>query len=129
MKTSYFALISSEYPGAIAISCWIPQNTNYIRYPKLAPSKELLNNYKTNPNERNYTAEYFDQLFELNPQTVWDELHELAQSNEPILLCYENPKKFCHRRLVAKWFERELGQIVEEYSLGKASDYVQPCLF
>ncbi|HEY9597454.1 MAG TPA: DUF488 family protein, partial [Cyanophyceae cyanobacterium] len=64
-----------------------------------------------------YIEEYNDQLFLLNPRQVWDELHELARDAEPILLCYEKPGQFCHRRLVAKWFEVELGEAVEEVQL------------
>lgn len=120
MKTSYFGITPRTTPGAIAISLYLPKGRQYLHYPKLAPSQELLQNYRS-PSacavmnvERYYIEEYNDQLFELNPQTVWDELCAIAGDAEPILLCYEKPGQFCHRRLVAKWFEVELGQVVEE---------------
>lgn len=123
MKTSYFGITPRKTPGAIAISLYLPKGRQYLHYPKLAPSQELLQTYR-DPNaaiiyhsiQKWYAFEYFDQLFLLNPQQVWDELHELAGDAEPTLLCYEKPGQFCHRRLVAKWFEVELGEFVDEVS-------------
>jgi len=33
-----------------------------------------------------------------------------------VLLCWEGAGKFCHRRIVARWFETELGIIVPEWT-------------
>ena len=60
----------------------------------------------------------------LDPVKVWDDLHTLTGGNEPVLLCWEQPrdlqtgKTYCHRRIVADWFERELGYKVEELEFG-----------
>jgi hypothetical protein len=120
VKTSYFGVTSAKTPGAIAISLYLPRGKKYVHYPRLAPTPELLKTYK-DPNaailfdlQRYYISNYFDQLMVLDAQAVWDELHQLANGAEPILLCYEKPGDFCHRRLVAKWFEVELGELVEE---------------
>jgi uncharacterized protein (DUF488 family) len=120
VKTSYFGITPKTAAGAIAISLYPPKGRKYSHYPQLAPSAKLLKTYKS-PSaatlfdlERYYTDEFFNQLFDLNPKTVWDELHQLAKGAEPVLLCYEKPGEFCHRRLVAKWFEVELGELVEE---------------
>lgn len=121
MKTSCFSLTPKSTPGAIAISLYPPRWHKSPHYPKLAPSAQLLKIYKDpnaaifyHPIEKWYTVEYFQQLVELDPQTIWKELHELADGAEPILLCYEKPGQFCHRQLVAKWFAAELGEAVEE---------------
>jgi hypothetical protein len=57
-------------------------------------------------------------LAKLDPMQIWNRLHELAEGAEPVLLCYERPPftmtNFCHRRLVAEWFEREMGVEVPE---------------
>jgi hypothetical protein len=54
----------------------------------------------------------------LDPQQTWDQLHELAAGAEPVLLCWEQPpfteSNFCHRRMAATWFRRELGEVVDE---------------
>ena len=53
---------------------------------------------------------YYDEILNmLNPRKVFDEIGENS-----ILLCYEKSGKFCHRRLVADWIEKELGIEVPE---------------
>ena len=37
--------------------------------------------------------------------------------NNSILLCYENNKDFCHRHIVAAWFEIMLGIKVDEVKI------------
>jgi len=58
-----------------------------------------------------YRAAYQEILDRLDPRKVYQELGEDA-----ILLCWEKPGEFCHRRLVAEWLERELGVEVPEYA-------------
>lgn len=57
---------------------------------------------------------YGEQLLALDPHQVVDELHTLTAGADPILLCYETPSKFCHRRLVAQWLEQSLNIQVPE---------------
>jgi uncharacterized protein (DUF488 family) len=42
-------------------------------------------------------------------------LRELG-GNNLILLCWEAPGEFCHRRVVAAWLQKELGLVVEEFN-------------
>ena len=64
-----------------------------------------------------YREIYFGEILaNLNPQQVWDDLHRLVDC-EPVLLCWERlniPGAWCHRRMVAEWFDIELGRVVEE---------------
>jgi hypothetical protein len=67
-----------------------------------------------------YGPRYAKILAGLNPRATWDQLHALAGGAEPVLLCFERPPfrypdNLCHRRRVADWFEKELGEIVPEY--------------
>ena len=67
-----------------------------------------------------YKVLYDATLARMDPKQVWNELHEMAGGREPVLLCFERPPlvvpdNWCHRRMVADWFERELGDVVEEY--------------
>lgn len=54
-------------------------------------------------------------LSKLDPQKTFDELGDNA-----ILLCHEKADdiltstRFCHRRMVAEWFHKHLGVVVEE---------------
>lgn len=48
-------------------------------------------------------------LTKVDPQTIARIYGEYA-----ILLCWEAKEKFCHRRIVAEWLERELNIEVPE---------------
>ncbi len=125
MKTSSFNQYSGV--GRISIACYAPSwaKRGFKIYPKLNPKREWLKIYDKALYTKLYTEEI---LSKLDAQTVWDELHVLAHPYEPILLCWERPpfndRNFCHRRIIAEWFEKELGKKVPEYER-----YVQPSLF
>ena len=66
--------------------------------------------------EELYTNLYYEKVLKkLDPQEVYNQLGDNA-----VLLCYEkwadieSGKTFCHRRIVAKWLENNLGVKVEE---------------
>lgn len=90
MKTSNFW----HYPtgeNRIVIARAVPQGieAGYRRYPKLAPGSWFKNpEYKNN--QETYRERYFTEILApLSPVEVWEELHQLADSEEPILLCWE----------------------------------------
>lgn len=70
--------------------------------------------------EASYRVEFQKILDRLDPQKVFNDLRPDA-----ILLCWEPPGKFCHRRLVAEWLESHLGIEVPEYEVTPR----QPALF
>lgn len=109
MKTSYYRKVKGTDPGAISISRGTPRGRRYNRYPQLAPGPW----FKSVPLDR-YKVLYQEILNELNPMTVWNDLHRLAEGAEPILLCFETPNQFCHRQMVASWFEENLCESVLE---------------
>ena len=79
-------------------------------YKKLAPKYYFLHKYKLDGDEEFYTQQYqAEVLDQLDPKEVLRDLGEDA-----VLLCYEKPGQFCHRRLVAKWLEEKLGIEVKE---------------
>ena len=108
MKTSYF----SKYKGteAVAISGGIPLWYKGRWYNQLAPKYWFFQKYKKDRDKEHYIECYNrDVLGQLDAQTVYNQLGEDA-----VLLCYEKSGEFCHRRLVADWFKRELGIDVPE---------------
>lgn len=119
MKTSNFW----HYPtgsNRIVIARAVPRSieAGYRRYPKLAPGSWFKNpEYKNN--QEAYRERYVAEILSpLNPVEVWEQLHHLAGDEEPILLCWEplkKPGEWCHRRMVAEWFEEKLGTTVPEY--------------
>lgn len=113
MKTaSHFTYFG---PGRIAISQGAPRGAKagYKIYRKLAPTREML--------KRHYKQEEFVEkiLGALDPAEQWDALHHLHGPDvEPVIQCFEKPPftadNWCHRRLVAEWFENALGVSVPE---------------
>lgn len=84
------------------------------KYKKLMPKyewwKKWHDEYHYCPESREsllfYVKHYTKTvLAELDANEVAAELNSIAgNENDVALLCYEDPTKFCHRRLVAHWF-------------------------
>lgn len=108
MKTSNFSRICRQLDDfgshSVSIALRAPKWYRGRRYPALAPRREMLKMI-----EATYRVEYQKILDNLDPQKVFEDLGEDA-----ILLCWEAPGKFCHRRLVAEWLEEHLGRPVPE---------------
>ena len=115
--TSYFANLK-KLPNnivPIAISASVPNSIDILRYKKLAPTYNILNDYKQTNNIDNYIKEYYNQILnKLNPQEVINELYKLSNNKDLALICYEKYDKFCHRQLVAEWLNNH-GIEVKEY--------------
>lgn len=90
-------------------------------YSALAPKKEFWDQWKKNigtvpelENNKYYIREYWKQvLSNLQVEKVYNDL------NNNILLCYEDNMDFCHRHIVAAWFELLLDVEVIEVSPDK----------
>ena len=114
MKTASWFTWRGE--GRIGISVGTPrgQPAGYRLYRPLNPTREMLHMSRAQ-----YEAIYFGMLARLDPQKVWDDLHRMAGDAEPVLLCFERPPlhdgNWCHRRMVARWFDLTLGQDVPEH--------------
>lgn len=80
--------------------------------PELAPKFEFwkvwhntLGKIPKEASDRYYVREYYKQVLKgLDPAAVLKKIPEGS-----ILLCYETADEFCHRHLVAYWFELFLG--------------------
>lgn len=121
MKTaSHFTFFG---PGRVVISRGSPRGVagGYKMFKKLAPTRELL---QADLPYAQYRERFFaETLNPLDPKATWDELHALhGEGVEPVLQCFERPpldeRNFCHRRMVADWFERHLGVVVPEIEKG-----------
>ncbi|MFA4971901.1 MAG: hypothetical protein WC683_04760 [bacterium] len=95
---------------AKAISLSVPEWYFGQRYFPLVPSGNDLYLYRHGDiDQAEYTVRYLQQLAQLDAKQVYRDLGDGA-----IMLCWEKPGKFCHRRLAAEWLERELGIEVPE---------------
>lgn len=112
MKTSYF----SSYKGnnGVSIALFPPKGYNGRECKLLAPSRELLDWWRFTgktgrEKEEGYKRGYWELIKYLDPKAIFESLDKDA-----VLLCYEKPGDFCHRRLVAKWLETKIGIKIPE---------------
>ena len=126
MQTSNFW----NYPegnNRIAICRAVPRGMKpgYRHYRKLAPGS-WFNTSPYKDSQEIFAERYFDEILEpLNAAQEWEYLHQLSGGAEPVLLCWEHLHKqgeWCHRRMVADWFMKELGIDVPEYEVEKVED-------
>lgn len=122
MFTSSYSSVPDSNPGAISISLGPPRDKLYSRYKPLAPGSW----FRTASFDGYLRLYYQEILLRLDPNKVWCELHELADSAQPMLLCYENNRDFCHRRLAAMWLETELGLPAPILEIQR-DEVVEPC--
>ena len=103
MVTSYFAKEGSN-PDAVAICLSIPDWYRGRWMQKLAPPRSIFH-----LRQEEFVPAYLDYLDTLDPDAIAAELGEDA-----VLLCYEKPGTFCHRRLLADWLEEKTGRTIPE---------------
>lgn len=110
MKTSCFKYYTGE--DGVAICLYPPIDWTDLQFPALAPSRDIFYSIKSGKiNEEEYERRYREEILsKLDPQNIYD----MFKNN--VLLCYESPGKFCHRRIVAAWLQENLGVIVDEWT-------------
>jgi hypothetical protein len=112
----------------VGISRGVPRRfpAGYRRYTKLNPGP-WFNSVSAEEYIRLYAAEI---LAPLDPQQVVDELHAIAGGRVPVLCCWERVGcgSWCHRALVAEWFERTLGLAVPEVGFESLALDLHPLL-
>lgn len=115
MKTGSFKTFAGA--GRISIARYAPRGTppGFRVFPRLAPGP-WFNSVDADEYRHRFATEILGRL---DPEETWDLLHTLVPPGvEPVLLCWEKPpftvSNWCHRRLVADWFEEHLGLPVPE---------------
>lgn len=130
MKTSHFKKCTHG-DGRVSIANYEPKglDTNGLSYYKdLAPTRQMIGGRLT---EADYLQIFTETILgPLDPQKVWNDLHELTGGAEPILLCWcrslPTPTT-CHRQIVAAWLNNALGhEIVEWQKPDKATKAPPP---
>jgi uncharacterized protein (DUF488 family) len=108
MFTSYFGYAGS-LENTVSIARGNPKAYRGKSYKLVAPTWAMIRNMK----EAEYRKAYAEILSGLSPERVYDDIVTLA-GREAILLCWEKPGVFCHRRLLAEWLEERLGIEIRE---------------
>jgi len=114
--TSYFANIKNLTPNIIPIAICgkSPNGWNGLEYKKLAPKYKFFMEWKENHNNEFYIQHFQNEVLDkLDFKQVLKELSDKMKSSSYYninihdsiaLVCYEKPEDFCHRHLVADWF-------------------------
>ena len=79
-------------------------NMDYIHVPELAPTKEILNDYKKNKISWQSYEESFIKLME---QRSIEDKNIKGLLNQGCLLCSEHEPEHCHRLLIIKYLKKK----------------------
>jgi hypothetical protein len=110
--TSSFRL-SGRHPLAVAISNGTRGYEPIRKYQPLVPPWSLVKDSRAGViDTQAFNREYLRQLSKLDPRRV--ELELVDGKPDVILLCWEAPGEYCHRRLAAHWLEKALRISVPE---------------
>lgn len=118
--TSYFAMMRNlpENIVPIAICAKPPSWYEGLIYRKLAPSYDILMQYKRQPNVELYTQRFVTEIInKLDFHKVVKELKQLSNGKDIVLLCFEKPSDFCHRQIVSEYMNK-CGYNVSEFKKG-----------
>ena len=117
IKTGYFAnwrKYQNEGYEMIGIVRYVPSYFNGKNLINLAPSVELLNDYKKGLiNEDNF-REVYNSYLEENFNLVYSDLANL-NLDKIVLCCFEKPDKFCHRHILADFLNAKLNLNIKEF--------------
>lgn len=108
LYTSYFAQLRNLPANLVPVSiCGKPPEWYLgLQYKKVAPKYGFFMEWKRNHDDEYYIKHFHKEVLStLDPWEVYQELRQLAGSTDVVLLCYEKPQDFCHRHLVAVWFQ------------------------
>jgi len=109
MNTSYFAK-SGGHPKAVSICLWAPQFYKGRQYTKIAPSLEMLVEFKQTHDEAHFTKRYLSEILsKLDPEETFYEI-----GKDSVMLCFEKKGSFCHRHVAAKWMSDATGVSIRE---------------
>lgn len=127
--TSYFANLKTlEENGlyAVSICSKVPSFFEGPNIESVAPSKSILYEYKnsaqTDADRERYKQRYIDEvlcIYRFHPEYLINLLSYFSSENngsDVVLLCYERPEDFCHRHILAEWFNERIPNLnIEEY--------------
>lgn len=104
---------AGRHPHAVATSQGIPKWFRGRQYDPLKPEWYMIRIARNGgqAGEARYIELYNEKILApLDPFKVIEDL-----GDDAILLCYEEPGEFCHRRLVADWLKTTTGLWVPEW--------------
>ena len=107
VETGCFAQYKDRDANVVGISRIPPEWFDGWNWSVLAPSFELLQDYKSGVVDANgYCRRFYRET--LSRLDAVDVHRSLLRMECPVLLCYENEGEFCHRHVVQEWLTVEL---------------------
>ena len=112
--TSYFANLKNLPKSMVPISICgrAPYWYSGLEYKVLAPKYDFFKQWKENGDNDYYIKEFTSKVLDkLCAKQIAYNLYDLAAQVNPLcedicLICYEKSGDFCHRYLVADWFNK-----------------------
>ena len=111
MNTGNFSY-DGNHKNAVSVALYPPAWFKGQIFKELAPTGDMIRGkHDKSMSNGEYEKKYFDLLKKRNitPKKIVEELGENA-----VLLCWCKKGAFCHRRLLARWFEEELNMHIPE---------------
>jgi len=110
MNTSYFANLKNlDQSKAVSIAGKAPEWYVGEEYTTIAPKYWFFKKFKEDGDKEFYKEQFQKEVLDLlDPKKVYEYL------KDSILICWERRGKFCHRRLVAEWIQKNIGVEVLE---------------
>lgn len=100
--TSYFAKMRKMTPGqklcCVSVARYTPKGIKVPVNTVLAPKADILKAFKEDGDTNKFEIAYREQLKKLDV----DKVAQRAQGT--ILCCFEKSGDFCHRHILAEWF-------------------------
>lgn len=117
--TSYFGKVKKLVENNIVpvgICCFPPAYFNGINFKYVAPTAEILKQYKGNDTlyTLHYQTEVLTTLGESALRIFVAQLEVYSKGKDVALCCYEKPNDFCHRHLLAAHMNK-FGYMVTEW--------------
>jgi len=81
---------------------------DYVHITDFAPTQDIIDNYKK---RKGSWIEFESKFKDLMANRKIDEIAVNVLRDNDCLLCSEHTPEYCHRRLVAEYFQEKLGKI------------------
>ena len=106
--TSYFDNICNLPKGLqlFSIARLLPENFRGESILDVAPSKDLLWQYKSDLIDRSDYAKVYLNFLDRNKDRIISRIAAEVGEVQSCFLCYEMPYRFCHRHLLSEWLNR-----------------------
>ena len=119
--TSYFSYASKlTNVYRISVSLVTPEwATIEAKCPELYPTWDLIKRYKKDGDADKYKHDYFELLRTRGDSVInaLNQIEELSKDHTVLLCCWENTKKFCHRRLIPEFAGKDWPEYFEDNGL------------